>query len=97
MPVRSFNHRGHQAPVSGPWFTVTARQSRSLATMPGALSSFRCSSHRLILAWQALVPALAVSLGRGDQRIVLPGGFSLIAKRARDLHCGWGRETGLTS
>lgn len=43
VPVRSFNHRGHQAPVSGPWFTVTARQSRSLATMPGALSSFRCS------------------------------------------------------
>lgn len=60
-------------------------------------SAARCSSHRLILAWQALVPALAVSLGRGDQRIVLPGGFSLIAKRARDLHCGWGRETGLTS
>lgn len=96
MPVRSFNHGEHQSHVSGPWFPVTQRRRRSLATVPGALSSLRRSSHRLIWAWQTLVPALAVSLGRGNQRIVLPGGFSLIAKRARDLHCRWGRETGLT-
>lgn len=97
MPVRLFNHRGRGSSVSGPWFPVTEGRWRSQAAVPSALSSLLCSSHPLIWVWETLVPTLAVSLGKCNQRTVLPGGFSLIAKRARDLHCRWSWETGLTT